>query len=195
MRWIGLVVLVVVGCATPYQSLGMRGGYSEIQLNQRAYEVNFAGNGYSSPGYVRTMATRRAAELTLAAGLTHFLVVDDAADVSFATMPVSCVNGTCSGGQLVSKPGSRIRVVMLTPQQAAQAAMAIDARMYLSQFAEPALPADDKNTPATARLVPPPAARVPAPATPARAPTSAPATPAQAPTAPPEPAPEAVIDI
>ena len=59
-----LVVFMAAGCATGYHSSGFGGGFSGLRLSERAWEVNFAGNGYMSPERSHAFALRRAAELT-----------------------------------------------------------------------------------------------------------------------------------
>lgn len=66
MRALFAVLLVVLaGCATPYQAKGIRGGYSDRVLDEKdgLFEVTFAGNTYSNRADVLTYAKRRAAEL------------------------------------------------------------------------------------------------------------------------------------
>ena len=36
------------GCLTPYQRVGLTGGYDEVQLAENMYRVSFVGNGYTS---------------------------------------------------------------------------------------------------------------------------------------------------
>ena len=66
--------------ATPYQPdiAGQRvsGGYSEQQLGEGRYRVNFAGNSLTSRDRVEGYLLYRAAELTVQNGYDWFLIVD-----------------------------------------------------------------------------------------------------------------------
>jgi hypothetical protein len=77
------LALAVAACATPtpYQPLGARGtgasgGFSERQLEQNRFLVNFAGNELTSRERVETYLLYRAAELTTQQGYDWF-VTDD----------------------------------------------------------------------------------------------------------------------
>ena len=70
---LGLAILV--GCATPYQPKGFKGGYSEVQLGANTFRVNFRGNAYTSRERVDTLLLYRCAELTVQNGYDYFIVV------------------------------------------------------------------------------------------------------------------------
>ena len=59
---------LVVGCSTTYQSKGLTGGYSDTQLSQDVFRVNFAGNAYTSGEKAQDYTLLRAAQLTLTNG-------------------------------------------------------------------------------------------------------------------------------
>jgi hypothetical protein len=148
MRRLTLLVILGVGCATPYGPSGLSGGYSEMQVAPYTFEVGFRGNGYTSPDRARRFALRRSAELTLAAGMYGFFVRDERASsrVSSWQTPLNCSSsgGTtnCTGGntQVISKPQSSVTITMVTAQEAAalgaQGVLVYDARLFLSQFAD-----------------------------------------------------------
>lgn len=72
-------VVLAVGCATPYQANGLRGGYEDYRAGAGgAVMVTFRGNGYSSEGYVTRMWHRRAAEVC--GGPEQYEVLDSAID-------------------------------------------------------------------------------------------------------------------
>ena len=52
-----ITFLLLIACATPYQSGGFMGGFNEVQLAEDSYQVSFGGNGYTS--------TQRAIDFTL----------------------------------------------------------------------------------------------------------------------------------
>ncbi len=41
-----ILFLILIGCATPYQKVGLSGGYSDTRLQENVFTVNFRGNGY-----------------------------------------------------------------------------------------------------------------------------------------------------
>ena len=72
---LGLTILV--GCATPYQSKGFRGGYSEVQLDANTFRVNFIGNGNTSRERVDVFLLYRCAELTALRGYDYFILLSE----------------------------------------------------------------------------------------------------------------------
>jgi hypothetical protein len=68
--------LVVAACATPYQSRGVRGGYSEARLDATTYRVTFKGNAYTNRESVENYLHYRCAEVTLEAGFDYFVLLD-----------------------------------------------------------------------------------------------------------------------
>jgi len=79
------------GCATPYQSEGFRGGYSDTQLAPDVFRITFKGNAYISKERTQDFALLRAAELTQQFGFKYFAIVDElsSTDVSTFTTPGS----------------------------------------------------------------------------------------------------------
>lgn len=67
-----LVVVIGMGCATPYQKMGYRGGYDDFRISADTVEVTFRGNGHTSRETVSRYLLRRASEVTLQSGYTHF---------------------------------------------------------------------------------------------------------------------------
>ncbi len=80
------VVLLLTSCATTYQKEGWRGGFSETQLSENIFKVNFKGNGRTGSDRVGDFGLLRAAELTLEYGFNYFMVIDktDETRVGFA---------------------------------------------------------------------------------------------------------------
>lgn len=79
------IAFVISSCATPYQASSTMGGYSELQLNERLFEVSFRGNGYISGEQVRIYTMLRAAELAIENGYSHFVIMDENAQVASST--------------------------------------------------------------------------------------------------------------
>lgn len=77
------------GCASPYQSSGFGGGFSEMQMAQDTYRIQFRGNAFTGADATSEMAMLRAAELTLQSGYSHFVILDaaDATDTSYYNQP------------------------------------------------------------------------------------------------------------
>lgn len=71
-----VLVLLISGCATPYQPTGLTGGFTESQLDTNVFRVTVNGNGSTTPERAEEMALLRSAELTLQHGFTHFAIAD-----------------------------------------------------------------------------------------------------------------------
>ncbi len=79
-------VTFACGCATPYQSSGLCGGYSETQLAPDVFRISFRGNGYTSGERAQNLALLRAAEVTLDHGYKYFILVDESNSQSLSTV-------------------------------------------------------------------------------------------------------------
>jgi hypothetical protein len=71
---LSLALVSIAGCATPYQSGGLTGGYHEKKINDSAYMVSFNGNGFASKDRVYFFWMYRCAELTLKSGYSLFYI-------------------------------------------------------------------------------------------------------------------------
>lgn len=56
-------ITALFGCATPYQQMGVRGGYTDHEVSENVYFISFEGNGYTSASAVASMWHRRAREV------------------------------------------------------------------------------------------------------------------------------------
>ena len=92
-------VVFASGCATPYQSNSLTGGFSDTRLAPDVFRVTFRGNGYTSDERAQDFAMLRAAELSLQHGFTCFAIFDE----RHSSTPFS-----------VSTPGTLIRPVQPT---------------------------------------------------------------------------------
>jgi hypothetical protein len=70
------IALTFWSCATPYQSVGFTGGYSETQLDTNVFQVNFRGNGYTSIERATDFSLLRCAELADMHGFQYFTIID-----------------------------------------------------------------------------------------------------------------------
>lgn len=84
--------LLVVGCATPYQSnrnlglTGLTGGYSDMLIAENTYRVTIRGNGYTSATTLDEYLLRRAGELTIENGFNYFVILNKNADTRTVTV-------------------------------------------------------------------------------------------------------------
>lgn len=108
------LVALLSGCVTPYESAGLMGGYSDMQLNDDIYKVSFIGNGYSSHEHVQNMLLRRCAELTRNKGYKYFVVLTSDAErkdsqfstpVTISTQSTGFSSGHFSGNNYGSSYG------------------------------------------------------------------------------------------
>jgi hypothetical protein len=73
----GLLLLGgLAGCATPYKSNGLGGGYGETQLAPDVFQVYFNGNSSTTSERARDFALLRAADITLQHGFACFAILD-----------------------------------------------------------------------------------------------------------------------
>ena len=110
MRMIaGAIVLMLLGaCATPYQSVGMGGGFTDAKLRDDIWRVRFDGNGHTTAETVQTYWLYRAAELTLEQGYAGFELLSD---IRF----VSAADGESSEGNLVLTRSAPVFVPLFMP--------------------------------------------------------------------------------
>ncbi len=71
-----ILAIMIGGCATTYQRVGLTGGYSETQLGENVFQVSFRGNGYTSYQRTSDFSLLRSAEVALENGYNYFIIVD-----------------------------------------------------------------------------------------------------------------------
>lgn len=71
-----ILSFISFACATSYQSTGFTGGYSETQLDENVFQVNFKGNGFTSKERSADFALLRCAELASNNGYDYFTIID-----------------------------------------------------------------------------------------------------------------------
>lgn len=71
-----LFISTLFGCATPYQKLGKRGGYTDKKINDHVYLVTFQGNDRTSDEVVYKYFLRRCAEIALEHHFSYFIVIE-----------------------------------------------------------------------------------------------------------------------
>ena len=73
-----VLLCLLAGCATPYQPKNfLQGGYQDFHISQDTFSVTFQGNPYLDRSRLRQYLLRRAAELTLGCGFSHFAIIQD----------------------------------------------------------------------------------------------------------------------
>jgi hypothetical protein len=91
------------GCATPYQSSGLSGGYSQTQLGPDVFRIYFTGNSYTSVERTQDFAMLRAADLAEQHNFKCFAILNEASSTmvsSFTTPAFATTTGNAyvSGG-------------------------------------------------------------------------------------------------
>lgn len=71
-----LLAVVLVGCATPYQEYGSRGGYHDFRFEDDRYYIAFLGNGYTSLAETEKLARYRAAQIADREGYSYFRILE-----------------------------------------------------------------------------------------------------------------------
>jgi hypothetical protein len=72
------------GCAaaTPYQPMGLEGGYSQTRLGADLFTVIFQGNAHLPRRTAESYALYRSAEVSIESGFDYFVVVSGNTDLS-----------------------------------------------------------------------------------------------------------------
>ncbi|MFH1877131.1 MAG: hypothetical protein ABH865_09600 [Candidatus Omnitrophota bacterium] len=105
-----LVVLLISGCATPYQKRGTFGGYRDIKLQEDAFKITFEGNGFIGTERAKDYTLLRCAEVALENNYKYFIIVDGNVSLlseSFTT-PVVATTQTNSFGNVGVSGQSRV---------------------------------------------------------------------------------------
>ncbi len=167
-----LGLLVLAGCATPApyapRGPGQATGYTDRQISDNRWRVTFTGNSVTTREMVENDLLLRAAEVTLAAGKTHFLfdTRDTRAQTRYDAIPVGPGLGYGAGFgygfgrgywrfhpqwgyggfgpdvDIVSstKYESYAEIVVLSDEQAAHEPRALDARAVIAHMPPPPPP-------------------------------------------------------
>jgi len=113
MKFLTLIALsLLISCATPYQSKGLRGGLTDIQLDVNVFQVHFIGNGYTDRSRAIDFVLLRSAELTLEHGYNYFAIIKEG-DLSkhVATITPELPNSTTSFTFSISRPSASNTIV------------------------------------------------------------------------------------
>jgi len=74
--------LALMGCVTPYQPMGLSGGYADEKLGEGRYFVEAKGNGFTSKSTIFRYVHRRANELCTRDDYTSYRLLDGTEDTS-----------------------------------------------------------------------------------------------------------------
>jgi hypothetical protein len=66
------VIVLFIGCSTPYAKAGFMGGFKEVKIDSTKYKVEFSGNGMTSRETVVKYMLYRCSEITVEAGYKYF---------------------------------------------------------------------------------------------------------------------------
>jgi len=100
--WLGAIAItsiaILAGCgtATPYQPATDGPGYSEQGLERDRFRITFVGNSLTSRETVENYLLYRAAEVTMANGYDHFVIVEK--DTERSTVYHSTFTGISGSG-------------------------------------------------------------------------------------------------
>jgi hypothetical protein len=130
-KWMAALICLgcaAAGCSTKYQEMGFSGGVTAQPVMTDVYRILARGNGYTANSTVQDFVLLKAAETTLGAGGTHFLVMNESNQSTVGQTP-GTVNtsvygntafSTYSPGTTFIKPGQDvlIRVLRVRPGEA-----------------------------------------------------------------------------
>lgn len=85
-------------CATGYHPQDWAGGYSEMQLDDAVWQVEFDGNGYTHPQRAADFALLRSAHIAARNGFRYFIIVDRARSTTASTYTTAAVTEIQSHG-------------------------------------------------------------------------------------------------
>ena len=102
-------MLLVVGCASPYQpfgapmAVGGLGGFRDNQLQNDVFQITFEGNAFINKAAVEYYTLLRAAELTILSGHRYFVLLSGSSDerVDHVSLPGQTFVNTTGSGQAV----------------------------------------------------------------------------------------------
>lgn len=70
--FVALFLTCGLSCATPYERLSGKFGYDDFRITDDTFEVSFSGNSHTPHSTVSRYVFRRAAEVCLENGFSHF---------------------------------------------------------------------------------------------------------------------------
>jgi len=70
-----LAAFILTGCNTKYGEMGGTGGVAAAAITNDTYRISARGNGYTNSTTIQDYSMLKAAEVTLAAGKSHFVIL------------------------------------------------------------------------------------------------------------------------
>ncbi len=87
MKKILILAVFVCGCnATGYHPRSFEGGYTDMKMQDDIYQVSFSGNGFTGSQRAGDFALLRCAEVTLDAGCSYFVILNDKSGIATGTV-------------------------------------------------------------------------------------------------------------
>jgi hypothetical protein len=109
-----LAAVLLCGCATRYQDMGLTGGVGAQQITADTFRIISRGNGFTTAETVQDYILLKAAEVTQSAGATHFAIVSaaDATRVGSIQTPTTAQTHVIGNTAYTTvSPGSTIPIV------------------------------------------------------------------------------------
>lgn len=103
---LGVLFVMLAGCATPYQRYGSTGGFQDVQLAPDLFRVAFLANAFTGAQQAYDYALLRGAELAVAHGFTHIALVDQNSSQS----QTAYYNEFLQSYQYFYKPGTTLLI-------------------------------------------------------------------------------------
>lgn len=113
------VALMLAGCATPYQEMGLLGGVKATRITDDTAQITAAGNAYTDADTIQQYALRRAAEETIADGFDLFRIASGADRTRTGSESFGSYSGNRWGvwgssfSMPIIKPGQSLMIRML----------------------------------------------------------------------------------
>lgn len=132
-----LCLLFLSSCASRYAAKSEEGfGYSSKRVSEHVFDIHYKGNAETALTDARKYAYRRAAELTLATGYTHFSIVEEKELSSYPLQKLSDIPGnvqafTASGGKIENPTYPELQLTIYC-SYASESTSGIDARKWMA---------------------------------------------------------------
>lgn len=102
---------LLAGCSTTYSDMGAMGGVMAAPVTNDVYRISARGNGYTDATVIQDYVLLKAAETTLAAGKTHFEVINGRDATSSTTQQTAGTFGRGLFGGISYSPGFSYDIV------------------------------------------------------------------------------------
>ena len=106
-----LITVAVSGCSTTYGDMGYAGGVTAAPVTSDVFRISARGNGYTDATTIQDYALLKAAETTLAAGKSHFEVLNGRDATSSTTQQTAGSFNRGFYGSVVYNPGFSYDIV------------------------------------------------------------------------------------